>query len=42
MAEERGVADARALRTANPGFYADEYMAGYESELLDYADSWED
>lgn len=41
MAEERGIADARALRTADPGFYADEYMAGYESELLDLADSWE-
>lgn len=41
MAEERGVADGRAMRTANPGFYADEYMAGYESELLDLADSWE-
>lgn len=42
MAEERGIADARALRTANPGFYADEYMTGYESELLDIGDSWED
>lgn len=41
-AEERGIADARALRTANPGFYADEYMTGYESELLDLTDSWED
>lgn len=42
QAGERGVADARSLRTPNPGFYADDYMAGYESELLDLADSWED
>lgn len=41
QAEERGISDARALRTANPGFYTDEYMTGYESELLDLADSWE-
>lgn len=41
MAEERGIADARALRTPDPGFYADAYMTGYESELLDLGDSWE-
>ena len=42
MAEERGISDARQLRTPTPGFYADAYMAGYESELLDLGDSWED
>lgn len=41
MAGERGVRDAVALRTPDPGLYADEYMAGYESELLDLGDTWE-
>ncbi|SDH33392.1 hypothetical protein [Microbacterium sp. 77mftsu3.1] len=40
QAEDRGISDARALRTPSPGYYADEYMAGYESELMDLGDSW--
>lgn len=41
-AAERGIQDARGARAANPGAHIDEYMAGYESELLDLGDSWED
>jgi hypothetical protein len=37
-AHERGVADARQGRAANPGAHIDEYMGGYEAELLDLED----
>jgi hypothetical protein len=34
-AHERGVADARGARAANPGENIDAYMGGYEAELMD-------
>lgn len=42
MAEERGIADARGARPANPGFHVDAYMTGYETEHLDITHgSWD-
>lgn len=42
MAEERGIADARGARPANPGFHLDAYMTGYSTEYLDITQgSWE-
>jgi len=35
-AEERGIADAMYCRPPSPGFYIDEYMAGYASEAFDF------
>lgn len=40
-AHERGVRDARGARPANPGVLIDEYMGGYEAELMDLEDSWD-